>query len=460
MEKIDSASLPTTKRQESIDAIVNSLEKRDSPGYFFSLLHGYQPPRKIRMPTGNLTELLPEKNEEIFQECYQKLFVEGAAIKPGVVFSLYPSLRSWIKVNHPGDWEKIKTNIAGLLNKDYQILGDSLIHAILPLLSRTDQDILVKAGRRAYEKDFGFSPKGIWLPEAAVSDKTLSLLTDNGYEFVVLGKDQLVNLPEAAGPGKPVDIFLSDGKKITVFYFDKETSGTIAFHPEETNTVEQFLNEQRKKGNDIDFGCDAETFGHHQKNGKDIFFDLLTDPEVLEAAGLQALNPAKFFGKDKTRSKAKVKKNSSWSCPHDLARWMGSCGCAGGDCAAVSEEKKAAFINLYSHNQRINKQIKSVFDSFYPDINWQEELINLLVEYKDEIFTGGDFIERIKTQVENPLLQNLYAQKIYALLGVTSCGWFHQDATGQERVERQIPQKCLETIRCLQKELRLGEGKA
>lgn len=402
---------------------------------FFAFLHFYQPPRSILRPDGRTISVVPQINEEIFQQCYQPLLVEGWAIKPGVVFSLYPSLRSWIKKNHPGEWEKIKTNIDNLPDKEYAVVGDSLIHSILPLHSLEDQKILIAAGKQSFKKDFSFDPKGIWLPEGAVSIETLRIAVEAGYEFVVLKDNQLTKTNH-----NPSWVELGNGSRIAVVFFSGNTTDIVANQPEKTNNGDNFLKKETTDQG-LSFGVDGETFNHHLPN-KHYFLDYIITPTILEKNNLIPLNIKSAIANLKDDEITEIKENSSWSCPHAFGRWTGEekCNCDNPS-PEILQQKQIFYQTLKSYNEKINALLEEkVGDS------WKDQIINLLVELSDIIFTGGDFISIVRNKISGQELQNLFLAKIYAYLGMTSCSWFFG---GADRPERAIPAESIEVIKSL-----------
>lgn len=387
--------------------------------------HAYQPDREEFLPaSGKRLSVVPQVNEEIYQQVYKPIFVESDSYPEGMTFSFYRALRDWFKEYHPAEFGGIVEKVNAIPDKEYKVLGDPFMHAILPLLPRADQDMLVKLGKQAFKDDFGFEPKGMWLPETAVSKETLEVLADNGYEFVVLRNTQLKNSDE-----NPMQINLGEGRKIAVVHFASDVSGSLSFDPNATENADEFLNRYSGPGSQIvSAGSDIETFGHHKKD-RDKFLKYLLKPNTLAMHGFAPFDVKKALKGD--LKETEVYDNSSWSCDHNLGRWKGECGCDGAGDRANSDKK-----NLYQALTKQGTEINSMLDESDP--NWRVGFIDFFLAHRDQMFSHGD-----QAPVTNDLL---YWAKICELVGRTSCGWFFGN---EVRVEREIPGKMIGEIKVL-----------
>ena len=61
---------------------------------------------------------------------------------------------------------------------------------IMPLANKRDKETQVRWGIKDFEKRFGRSPEGMWLPETAVDSETLDVLAENGVKFTILSPHQ------------------------------------------------------------------------------------------------------------------------------------------------------------------------------------------------------------------------------------------------------------------------------
>ena len=71
-------------------------------------------------------------------------------------------------------------------------------HIILPLCNRRDMRTQVRWGIADFECRYGRTPEGMWLPEAAVNDRVLAVLAEEGIRFTLLA-------PGQAGWIRPLD---------------------------------------------------------------------------------------------------------------------------------------------------------------------------------------------------------------------------------------------------------------
>ena len=63
-------------------------------------------------------------------------------------------------------------------------------HMIMPLASSRDKYTQVYWGIRDFEKRFKRIPEGMWLPETAVDNATMEIMSDLGIRYTVLAPSQ------------------------------------------------------------------------------------------------------------------------------------------------------------------------------------------------------------------------------------------------------------------------------
>lgn len=424
------------------------LEMRvaDERPLFGVLAHAYQPPRRFfaqlqrdgkPYQAGFVVD--PEWNGRITEQAYRPLLAETEALPPGLVTSLYAPLRSYFKKENPELFRKIQETVADTPDREYGVLGDSLIHSILPLLPPEDQRMLLSAGRRAFVNDFGFEPKGLWLPETAVARETLQLAAEAGYEFVPLRDSQI------DAHGVPLDarhnictVPLDGGHEMTVLLGNSDLSQLISYESWPTENADAYMAGRKwelEQGGKNPFAMsDAELYGHH-KPFRDKF--LRRALEVQGQYGFKPLDMKEVMEQFRTGVRGKtyvdVWDNSSWSCPHGLGRWTGSCGCDGASEKAQTD-KRGLFENLRNMNAWVNRQLDAVRPG------WRTEFEDFLLEQYDNIFTGENFApalaQRFAGMTESSDLTKLFLAKTEVMVGQTSCGWFFG---GDNSIERGIP---------------------
>jgi len=310
----------------------------------------------------------------------------------------------------------------------------------LPLLPSPDQEMLLAAGRRAFINDFGFAPKGLWLPETAVSKEVLGNARAAGYEFIPLRDSQVTNVPIGTCLDAKHNVCVvktAKNQEIAVLLGNSGLSGFVSFQPWSTYNAEGFMSgrqriEQRNGENTL-MMMDLERYGHHQPGAEEFLKRALN---IQESYGFSPVNMRQVLEvKDWRREKTyvDVRDNTSWSCDHNLGRWTGQCGCDG-----TSESTRLIKQELYKNLIKMNEFVNSSLDSRIP--SWRSEFADLFVALADDIFTGNNFgptlDKAIKSAGGDEEKTKLYLAKIEIMVGMTSCGWFFGEA---DRAERNIP---------------------
>jgi len=396
--------------------------------------HGYQPPREVLLPaSGDRLFVFPEVNEDIYNQVYKKLLVEGESLPNGFDFSLFFTLREWVKAKHPEDFEKIVTKVSELPNREYQVLGDPGVHVILPHQSRSDKDMLMKIGLRAFEDDFGFRSRGLWPPETAVSRETLDVAADNGYEFAVLRADQL-----KSADTNPVWVDLGNGKGIFVVTFDPGLNQSVSFEKGISDNADQFLDRFSNSGpKPLAIASDMERWGHHVPL-TDQFITYLFKPTTLEKHGFAPFNIKSSLDKSKVQA-TEVRDNTSWSCAHNLGRWTGECDDdINSDLPQEAKERiKRDKANLYSTLTEYGTEINIRLD--VKDANWREKFVDFFISNRSLMFDSGVDATGVEINDGNRLFWAKYCE----LVGKTSCGWFFG---AEDRPERAYPRSMIGEI--------------
>ena len=418
---------------------------------FLIIAHAYQPPRNFlrlaevvnKYGDEVRSSILSGVNERVYQECYKPVFVDSP-IPAKMIFSFYGTLREWLKEYHHEEFVKIIKKIQKLAQREYYVLCDTYLHPILPLMKELDQDMLVKIGKRSFENDFGFTPKGFWLPELAVSHTTLKVLFKNGFEFVVLRDDQIKN--SRSNP-MYVDIKEKDKKlgEMAIIHFNKRISEAVWFDNDTTIFAEKFLQKFPEKSAYM-IGTDMELYGH-LLSYKDQFLSYVTKKKVLSQSGFGAFDVVEALQK-KHRMKTAIRELSSWSCSHGIKRWTGECLCDTTDRTVIRRIKA-----LYQLSQVYNKTIDERLDLEYP--LWRDSFINFFLVVKKALFECGsvnreiDWYRKRKefSILQNKAIVNLFKAKLAILIAQTSCFAFFRDSN--DRPERDIAQINLEQVQKL-----------
>lgn len=399
------------------------LERLSPQRPFLVLAHGYQPHREPFVPNGQRLNVVPQINETIYGQVYKPVFLEGNSVLGGMVFSLFPGVRDWLKTDHPSEFEAIVAKIKTIPNREYHVLGDPYIHLIMPLQAKEDQDMLFQIGKEAFRRDLGFDPKGVWLPETAVSHDTLDAASDNGYEFVALRDNQLLR-----SDINPARVATKNGRGITVIHFNSGLSGSLSFDDQASLNADSFLEGLLRFDSDVVVvGSDLELYGHHKKD-RDKFLEYLVQPGTLGKHGFIPFD-VKGVIEGKTGEVTDIKDGSSWSCEHSLGRWTGECGCD--DASELARNDKSRFYTkLGTYGAELNSRLDMV------DPSWRLNFVNFFLENRDVMFGKKSLPEIRREDV-------LFWAKYCELVGKTSCGWFFG---GNDTPEREIPREMIRAI--------------
>jgi alpha-amylase/alpha-mannosidase (GH57 family) len=305
----------------------------------FFCIHGhfYQPPREDA-----ITGLIPNEsgvapynnwNERIHAECYKPNAELGNFEM--ISFNIGPTLFRWMETYDP----KTYRAIIDQENQNYfkygvsNAIAQAYNHVILPLATDNDKKTQISWGIADYKHRFGHYPEGMWLPEAAVNEVTLEILTDHGIKFTILAPWQAEE--NGLDISKPYLVKLSNGKSITIFFYQMDISTRISFDPGATSNADRFLVEfllpnyrNNRKEELIIAASDGELYGHHQKF-RDKFLQRLLSGPILDGA-VQYTYPGKFLLDHPAKLTTKIRPDTSWSCHHGISRWAEECGCTPG----------------------------------------------------------------------------------------------------------------------------------
>ncbi len=296
--------------------------------------HFYQPPRgdpfANRVPREPAAAPYTNWNERITAECYAPNAQAGHF--GYISFNLGGTLARWLDEHAPAAYRRIvadeqaywRTHAVG------NGLAQPVHHTILPLARRRDKICQIRWGIASFQHRFGHDPIGMWLPEMAVDDETLSILAAEGIQFIILSDEQ-VRGELSAGAG-PYRVPLPEDSEIAVFVRDRHLSNAISFGMPDSAYVDDWLRDEliwRCHGGKLALvATDGETFGHHHRQGVMVLNHILTTQAqngyVLTTLGhhLRHYPP---------QAELEVIENTAWSCAHGLDRWAIGCGCTPGD---------------------------------------------------------------------------------------------------------------------------------
>jgi alpha-amylase/alpha-mannosidase (GH57 family) len=300
--------------------------------------HFYQPPREDPL-TGEIPiepGAAPYRNwnERIHAQCYYPNTLLRNFER--ISFNIGPTLMEWMFDYDP----ETQANIIQQNQRNFEehgvgnAMAQAYNHTILPLAPPQDKVTQIRWGIADFEYRFGHRPGGIWLPETAVDDETLSVLVDCGIQFTILAPWQADS--SSLDPSQPYRVALPGGREISVFFYDQELSTRVSFDPASTVNADRFLSEyilprfnlDGEKGKQPQFimiSSDGELYGHHQPFRDKFLAYLLSG--ALKDQSIELTYPALWLKKNPPSKKIKILQNTSWSCHHGVLRWSGSCNC-------------------------------------------------------------------------------------------------------------------------------------
>lgn len=396
--------------------------------------HFYQPCREdpntgeIAVEEG--TQPFRNWNEKIHNSCYWPNADLGNFER--ISFDLGPTLINWMLSYDPATLAKIISQERSNFIK-YGVgngMAQPYHHTILPLAKRHDKITQIRWGIEDFVTRFGHAPSGMWLPEAAVDEETLTILAQNRIDFTILAPWQVVETNLEIG--KPYWIKLPDSLRLAVFIYEKELSNRISFDSISTSNADQFINQSilpafssngRSKDEDqlLILASDGELYGHH-KPFRDKFLAHLTSNGTIQR-GYEVSYPGLWLKHHLPRQTVHILPNTSWSCHHGLSRWKEPC-----DCAPNGDWKTQLRKAMNNIAEAIDEQFVMTVQPHLDD-PWQllyryievlhgKTTLKNLITREFEITASEDEMRRL----DYLLRAQLNKQRMF-----TSCGWFFED---------------------------------
>ncbi|HKF43625.1 MAG TPA: DUF3536 domain-containing protein [Thermoanaerobaculia bacterium] len=418
----------------------------------FLCIHGhfYQPPRedpwtgKVRREASAAP--FHDWNERITAECYAPNSDNYARIS----FNFGPTLLSWMEGSVPEVYRRILEADAESRERfsgHGSALAQAYGHEILPLASARDKRTQVYWGIRDFEHRFSRSPEGMWLPETAVDTGTLEVLADLGIRFTVLSPHQALQWRDSGQLGwqeadgtldtrRPYETRLPSGRRIVLFFYDAAASQRIAFGglADGAENLTRELLGRFGGGEDqlVSAATDGETYGHHFKGGDRVLAGALS---LLEgSASIRLTNFGEYLAAHPPHQEARIRENTSWSCPHGVGRWKEDCGCTTWEHPGWKQSWRAP---LREALDALREKLDSLYETRAAPVlrdPWQarDDSIALVLGEADP----APFLERHAGRrldpAENSLALDLFEMQRCAMSMFTSCGWFFEDPSGLE----------------------------
>ena len=418
--------------------------------------HFYQPPRE-----NPWTEELSREpsaapfhdwNARIDAECYRpngvaRIFDDAGDVVDivnnyeNLSFDVGPTLLSWLEVHDPETYGRILAADAGGHGGMAQGWG----HVILPLANQRDMRTQVRWGLADFEHRFGRRADGMWLPEAAVDDRVLAVLAEEGVAFTVLAPGQARRVrPLGGGPRTWVDVqggvvdtsqpyrWLhpdGSGRGVDIVFYDGGLSHAIAFELGSLSSQGLLDRVTGRSDGLVTIAADGETFGHHQRWGERLAAHALS----VEAPrrGVEVTNVGAYLRTTRPTSEVEVSL-SSWSCVHGVGRWREDCGCStGGQPGWQQRWRTPVRAALDGVRDRLTEVFERRGTTVLRD-PWaaRDAYLGVLLGALDR----RNFVAEHVVGDEVEAFTLLEAQR-NAMAMYTSCGWFFNDLAGLETVQ-------------------------
>ena len=325
---------------------------------------------------------------------------------------------------------------------------------IMPLASTRDKITQTVWGIEDFQKRFGRDPEGMWLPETAVDSETLSVLAQFGIRFTILAPRQAARFrasadsdwvsfnPDSIDPTRPYLCHLSQGRTITLFFYEPSISQAIAFE-KLLDSGEALKNRLLEKFSDsssepqlVHIATDGESYGHHHPFGEMALAYALD--RLSQEPALRVTNYGEFLEEHPPAAQVEIIENSSWSCAHGLGRWSDDCGCCLEPRPGWNQKWRAPL------RESLNL-LRDRADTIYVEESsgwlknpWaaRDSYVQLILDHHIPI---SDYLReqevRPLNDAERVLVLSLLEMQRHRMLMFTSCGWFFDDISGIEALQ-------------------------
>lgn len=418
--------------------------------------HFYQPPRE-----NPWTEEVPREpsaapyhdwNARIDAECYRpngvaRIFDDAGRVVDivnnyaNLSFDVGPTLLSWLEVHDPETYGRILAADAERRGGMAQGWG----HMILPLASDRDLRTQVRWGMVDFAFRFGRPARGMWLPEAAVDDRVLAVLAEEGVRFTVLAPGQARRVrPLGAGArawasveggrvdtSRPYRWLHPDGSGlgVDVVFYDGALSHTLAFELSSLSSRDLLDRVVARGDGLVSAAADGETFGHHSRWGERLAAHALSVEAPVR--GVEVTNVGRYLERVRPAFEVDVAQ-SSWSCAHGVGRWAEDCGCSTGGQPGWQQRWRAP---LRAALDGLRDHLAEVFERRGGSVlrdPWAARDAYL------EVLLGAVSRESFATTHvvgDHVVAFTLLEAQRNAMAMYTSCGWFFNDLAGLETVQ-------------------------
>jgi alpha-amylase/alpha-mannosidase (GH57 family) len=434
--------------------------------------HFYQPPRENpwleAVEAQDSASPHHDWNQRIAEECYlpngasrildsQHRIAKIVSNYARISFNFGPTLLSWMEEREPEGYRRIldaDRESQRLFSGHGGALAQAYNHTILPLCNLRDKRTQILWGLKDFQRRFRRDPEGMWLPETAVDQETLEILSSEGIKFTILAPRQAhqirtdedspwTDLEYGIDSRRAYTCPLPSGRSIGLFFYDGAISNAVAFERllfSGENFARRLLSRFDPEGDSsqlMHVATDGETYGHHHSHGDMALAYALHYIEENKLATIT--NYGEYFAQHPPTQEVRIKERSSWSCVHGVDRWDNDCSCNSGGHA--------------NWNQQWRRPLRQAFDWLRDDLcavyalhakkilsdPWRarDEYVDVVLDRTPANISA--FLARHRTRLLSPdeevhALRLLELQR-HLMLMYTSCGWFFDEPTGPETVQ-------------------------
>lgn len=434
------------------------------------ILHGhfYQPPRENPstgiIPLQESAAPWTDWNEKIYSSCYganlssRYLDSDGRVISISnnyryISFNFGPTLLRWAEKTHPELIEGLRDADRDSIRRlgHGNAMAQSFNHTILPLDTPERAKHQIEWGIEDFIHHYGREPEGMWLPECAVNESVVDILSQCGIKFVVLSPWQAESVEEEDGsirnlgsfPAPSVRPYILTGEKgreIAAFFYEPDLASSISFgHAlRSADSLYSTLLGYRRDGRElIHTATDGEIYGHHEPYGDMALAALIR--KVGERDDFLLDNYASFLERHPATLHAFLRpgderRGTSWSCAHGVGRWMRDCGCHTGGPDSWNQKWRTG---LRGALDNLDEKVNEIFEREIQKIFGTSVTPSSLLSSAGAVFSGRTGMKTFLSQFnlsendEKEVADLLNGMK-YMSYAFTSCGFFFSDISGLE----------------------------
>ncbi len=216
--------------------------------YLILAFHNHQ-------PVGNFDHVL----EDSYNKSYLP-FLEALLRHPNLKVVLHYSgnLLSWIGKRHPEAIDIIRNLVS---NGRVELLSGGFYEPVIPVLPEEDRQLQIEEFSLYIKKNFGYTPKGMWLAERVWEPQMPKCISKAGIEYLPVDDYHFKMTGLEEGDLLGYYITEDEGYKISVFPGSEKLRYYIPFRTVE-DTISYFREIHMRGGNPLlTFADDGEKFG-------------------------------------------------------------------------------------------------------------------------------------------------------------------------------------------------------